>query len=69
MASLPMQCALMKGPEAGGQLLVGRSLDVQADHPIQGPFDVVAAFIPCQSQQSLPTEFLLKLNASLAMSR
>ena len=53
--------ALVKGPKPRGQLFTSGSLDVQTDHPIQGPFHVVAAFIPGQAEETLPPKFLQEL--------
>ena len=61
MPRLPVESALVKGPKPRGQLFTSGSLDVQTDHPIQGPFHVVAAFIPGQAEETLPPKFLQEL--------
>ena len=56
-----MQGALMQSSQTSGYFLTRAPLDMLTDHPIQWPFQVLAPFIACQSEQSLPPKFSLHL--------
>ena len=60
-AFLPVKGSLMKGPEAGAKSVTRHLLQSQADLPIQEPLQIVAAFIPGDTEEALPSKFSAEL--------
>ena len=58
---LPVKGSLMEGSEARAESVARHLLQSQTDLPIQDPLQVMAAFIPCDTEEALPAKFFTKL--------